>query len=137
MTATEIKGARSRLRAPRDASRRAGQRGAAAAEAAAVLPLAFAVVVAIVWLLSLAATHVRVVDAAREAARVAARADSTQAAVEAGGKVAPEGASIAIAQSGTDVIARVRARVRGPGGLLAFLPSPTVEAEAVSVREDL
>jgi Flp pilus assembly protein TadG len=112
------------------------QRGAAAAELMAVMPLLFTTVIALVWLLALATTQVRVVDAARETARVAARADSRADAQRAGMRVAPDGAVIEVDEEGAEVIAHVRAKVRGPGGLLAFLPSPTLSATATSTRED-
>ena len=47
--------------------------GAATAELAMALPLLLAVTVGLVWLLSVAAAQLRVVDAARESARAAAR----------------------------------------------------------------
>jgi len=111
-------------------------RGAAAAEAAAVLPVLASVVMALVWMLSLAATHMRVVDAAREAARVAARAESAESAVEAGRKVAPDGTRISVQRRGAEVVVQVKAEVRGPSGMFAFLPLPIISATATSVRED-
>lgn len=105
-------------------------------ETAAVLPAVVSVVVLLAWLLSFAATQVRVVDAAREAARVAARGDGVDAARDGAGRIAPPGASVEVGVGAELVRVRVSARVEGPGGLLAFLPSPTVDAEAVAVREE-
>ena len=50
------------------AAPRRGERGAATAELVAVLPVLVALVLAMVWLLSLGVAQVRTVDAAREAA---------------------------------------------------------------------
>lgn len=124
-----MKGARSR-RAPATA------RGAAAAETAAVLPILLSMVVGAVWLLSLAVTQVLVVDAAREAARVAARGEGDRAVVAAGEKVAPGNARFSIRRSGGDVVVEVEARVGGPGGVFAFLPLPTAKASATASVEE-
>ena len=68
------------------------QRGVVTAETAMVLPLLAMVALGLGWLLALAATQVRVVDAARETARAAARDDGETSAVALGHRVAPEGA---------------------------------------------
>lgn len=114
---------------------RLAEHGAVSAEAAVVVPLLVALALVLVWLVSLAVTQVRVVDAAREAARSAARGDSEATAVSAGSRVAPDGATIEISSSGDEVEARVSAEVRGPGGLLAFLPPVEVGSTAVAARE--
>jgi hypothetical protein len=100
-----------------------------------VLPVLVAVVIGLGWMLSLALTEVRVVDAARETARAAARDESTTAAVARGRAVAPEGASITLSRSGDSVVAQVRAEVRCPGGLLGFLPPVPVSSRAVAATE--
>lgn len=112
-------------------------RGAATAELVAVLPVLFAVVLAMVWLLSLGVAQVRVVDAARETARALARGDDPASASARGQHVGPSGTSIAIAGSGTDEV-RVTASVRigGPGGLFDFLPGARLHAVAVAASED-
>jgi Flp pilus assembly protein TadG len=112
-----------------------GERGAVTAEAAAVLPVLLAVTLLMVWLVSVATAQVRVVDAAREAARQAARGESDTVAVRRGAQVAPAGASFSVARSGDQVRVRAAAEVEGPGGLFSFLPGVTVEAETVAVRE--
>ena len=106
-----------------------------AAEAAVVIPLLLAVALALVWLVALAATQVRVVDAAREAARAAAHGDSDAAAVDRGRQVAPDGARFDLSRSGEEITVRVVAEVRGPGGLLGFLPGVPVTSEAVAAQE--
>jgi hypothetical protein len=105
------------------------------AEAAAVLPVLLVVTLLMVWLISVATTQVRVVDGAREAARQAARGESDAVAVRHGAKVAPTGADFSVSRSGDQVRVTAVARVEGPGGLFAFVPGLTVEAETVAVRE--
>lgn len=111
------------------------ERGAVTAEAAVVIPLLLAVAMALVWLVALAVTQVRVVDAAREVARAAARGEDDATAVEAGRRVAPEGAEFDVSREGGTVRVQVAARVRGPGGLLGFLPAVPVDSEAFAVEE--
>lgn len=100
-----------------------------------LLPVLVAFTLGLVWLLSLAAAQVRVVDAARETARAIARDDPTTTAVAAGARVAPAGARIAIRRSPGEVRVHVVAEVKGPGGLVRMLPSVEVEAEAVTTPE--
>ena len=112
-----------------------GQRGAVTAETVMVLPLLVAVALGLAWLLALVATQVRVVDAAREVARAGARDESTTHALALGRRVAPDGSVVLLEQSGGNVVATVRSRVRGPGGLLSFLPAVEVESRAVAAKE--
>ena len=114
---------------------RQSERGAVSAEAAVVLPVLVAVAIALVWLVSLAGAQIRVVDAAREAARSAARGDPTSTALAAGRRVAPAGAVLVIDQGADQVRVSVAAEVQGPGGLFGFLPGVTVRSEALAVRE--
>lgn len=99
------------------------------------LPLLFAVALGLVWLLSVGAAQVRTVDAAREAARAAARGDDAQAARAAGQRVAPEGVTVAVSSSGGQVVATATGTVAGPGGLFGFLPGAAVHAQAVALAE--
>ncbi len=100
-----------------------------------VLPVLVALTLGLAWLLSLAATQVRVVDAARETARAAARDDGAGAAEALGRRVAPAGARISISDDGASVVVRVRSTVQGPRGLFGFLPGVDVDAEAVAAKE--
>ena len=111
------------------------QRGAVTAEAAAVLPLLVAVALGLVWCLSLVVAQVRVVDGAREVARVSARGDGDEVAVAAGRRVAPDGATVTLRRDGDTVVAEVRLRVRGPGGVFRHVPGPTVRSTAVAAAE--
>ncbi|GAB2992082.1 TadE family type IV pilus minor pilin [Nocardioides montaniterrae] len=112
------------------------QRGAATAELAMGLPLLFAVTLGLVWLLSVGTAQMRTVDAAREAARALARGDDPAAAVAAGAKVAPDGVTVHVDDSGRQVVAIAAGRVAGPGGIFGFLPGADVHAEAVSLAEE-
>jgi hypothetical protein len=105
----------------------AGDRGAVTVEAAIALAALIVVVVLCLGALLAAATQVRCVDAAREAARLAARgadADAMPTAL----RVAPPGADISIRTDGDRVIAVVSARVW-------LLPLLRLHAEAVAARE--
>lgn len=72
------------------------------------------------------ATQVRCVDAAREAARLAARGDAS--AVHVAQRVAPSGADIRIRRDGEFIIATVTVAATG-------LPGVHLNAEAVAVSE--
>lgn len=79
--------------------------------------------------LSAVVTKLECVDAARQAARAAARGDDGRAA---GGRVAPRGATVSVDTSGEDVHATVRAPVRL---LVLFVPALSVSATAVAATE--
>lgn len=98
-----------------------------------MLPLLAALTIALVWLLSLAITQIRIVDAAREVARATARGDDAATAQALGQQVAPAGSRIEV-ETGEEVRATVRVRVRAPG-LLSFLPQVTLSAAAVATPE--
>jgi Flp pilus assembly protein TadG len=121
--------------ADRRLDRRRVDRGAVTAEAAAVLPVLVAVTLLMVWLVSVATAQVRVVDAAREAARQAARGEPDAVAVRSGAEVAPAGATISVTRSADHVRVTAVAEVQGPGAVFAYLPGLTVQAETVAVRE--
>ena len=100
-----------------------------------MVPVLLALVLGSAWFVALAATKVRVVDAAREVARVAARGEEDAAAVASGRRVAPAGTRFTVERSGGQVVVSARIPVEGPGGLFAFLPAVTVESEAVAAEE--
>jgi hypothetical protein len=99
------------------------------------LPVLVALALGLVWMLALAVTQIRVVDAARETARALARDEPPAAALGLGRRVAPEQATITIEDEPDAVRVHVVATVHGPGGLFAFLPGVEVDAEAVSAKE--
>ena len=113
----------------------AGERGVVTAELALGLPLLLAVSIGLVWLLAVAAAQIRVVDAAREAARAVARGDEEASARALALRIAPEEASVDIATEGAQVTVTSSARVAGPGGLFDFLPRVMVSSSAVAVME--
>ncbi|WP_193611100.1 TadE family type IV pilus minor pilin [Nocardioides lijunqiniae] len=114
-----------------------GQRGAVTAELALGLPLLVAVTIGLVWLLAVGAAQVRVVDAARETARAAARGDTDAEAVAAGERVAAAGSRVSVRRHDGRVVAVASGRVQGPGGLFGFLPGVEVRAEAVALDEEV
>lgn len=114
---------------------RPDQRGAVTAELALGIPLLLAVVVALVWLLAVGAGQVRVVDAAREAARSLARGDDASVAVARAEEVAGERATVTVVSTGPEVRVLVTRRLDGPGGLLDALPGATLSHEAVAAAE--
>jgi hypothetical protein len=71
--------------------------------------------------------QVRCVDAAREAARLAARGDGGSASTAAQG-IAPDGAAVRLRRDGELVVATVSARS-------ALLPGITIAAEAIAAAE--
>jgi hypothetical protein len=71
--------------------------------------------------------QVRCVDAAREAARLAARGDDGSAAVTAQ-RIAPDDAAVQLRRDGELVVANVTARS-------PLLPGVTIAAEAIAAAE--
>jgi hypothetical protein len=69
--------------------------------------------------------QVRCVDAAREAARLAARGDDASSAAK---RIAPEGATVQLRRDGELVVATVTARS-------PMLPGITITAEAIAAAE--
>jgi Flp pilus assembly protein TadG len=112
------------------------QRGAATAELALAIPLLLSLTVGLVWLLTVGAAQVRMVDAAREAARAAARGDPVGEAESRGEQVAPPGSTVSVVSRGDRVVSTATGSVRPPGGLLGFLPRVRLRAEAVAAAEE-
>lgn len=110
-------------------------RGAVTAEIAAALPALVAIVIGAVWLVAVALAQLRCVDAAREAARAAARGEDTAVAARLAETVGPDGASVHIRLEGDLVRVDVSARVPLPLPFVDDLPAPTVHGEAAAVME--
>lgn len=106
------------------------ERGAVTAEAAAALPVLVALTLGLVWLLSLAATHIRVVDTAREVARAEAR--GARASDVGSGRT---DVAVAVSHQGERVRVVARSRVAGPGGIFRGLPGVTVSSTAWAAEE--
>ncbi|MFD3638447.1 TadE family type IV pilus minor pilin [Streptomyces griseus] len=108
-----------------------GDRGAVTAEAAVVIPVLVAFVMALLWALMAASDQIRCVDAARAGARAAARSEPEAAVREAARAAAPHGARVEVGRAGDLWRVRVEAPTPGPG-VLAL----TLRAEAAALAED-
>jgi Flp pilus assembly protein TadG len=100
------------------------------AELAACMPVLVMVLAVALTALTAVSARVRVADAAREAARAAARGDP--AAARRLAAAAAPGARLTIAQDGADLVATVHATVHP---LAAFLPGIAVTERAVAAIE--
>lgn len=100
------------------------------AEVAVALPALVVLLAFALTAVAVISAQLRCVDAAREAARAAARGDGGARGYAAA--TAPRGASIFVSSGPGQVRAVVRAVVRPVG---TFLPGFTVSATAVALRE--
>lgn len=100
------------------------------AELAAALPVLVILLGVALTAVTIAGQRVRVADAAREAARAAARGDPSAAAWLV--RQAAPGAAVSITRVGDRVIAQVRMTVRPVGG---WLPGLQVVERAVAAAE--
>ena len=105
--------------------------GMATAELAVVLPALVLVIAAGLTMVSVVLAQVRCVDAAREAARAAARGESADVVRSAAVRAAAA-ASVEVGSAGEEVRVTVSARA---GGLGVLLPAFHVSASAVALRE--
>ncbi|MFC7218127.1 TadE family type IV pilus minor pilin [Streptomyces polyrhachis] len=116
------------------AARRAAGSGADAgfvtAEAAVAIPALVLVAMGLLWALMAACGQIQCVDAARAAARAAARGEPWPAAESAARAAAPRGARVALTREGDLVRVRVTAPTAGPGAL-----GLTLRGEAVALAE--
>lgn len=110
-------------------------RGAVTAEIAAALPALVFVVAAAVWVVAIALAQLRCADAAREAARAAARGDSPAVVSELAEAAGPDGATVRVRVEGDLVTVEVSAKVPVPVPFGERVPAPTVRASAAAVRE--
>lgn len=104
------------------------------AETATVLPVLLALTVCLIWIISLGIAEVRCLDAAREAARLAARGDDEQARAVAA-QAAPDDATVTLAEADGLVTATVSVSARPDVPLLGHLPGVQLSARAVSAVE--
>jgi hypothetical protein len=104
------------------------------AETATVLPVLLALTVCLVWIVSLGIAEVRCLDAAREAARLAARGEVEQARAVAA-KAAPDDATITLAETDGLVTVTVSVAARPDVPILGHLPAVPLSARAVSAVE--
>ncbi|NED95751.1 hypothetical protein G1H11_10545 [Phytoactinopolyspora alkaliphila] len=111
-----------------------GQRGMVTAELAAALPALALVLITAVWGLGLASAQLRCTDAAREAARAAARGEDPDTVRALAQAVAPDDAVIDVRRAAGKVTIEVRTTVAAP---IPFgsAAGPTVRGRAVALEE--
>lgn len=111
-------------------------RGSVTAETAVLLPVLLIVLAAAVGVLACVAAQLRCVDAARAAARVAARGDTPALVRTTGERLAPAGATVTLRSAGEGTVeVVVTAQVRPFGGALGGLPAVPVSGRAVAPVE--
>ncbi len=110
-------------------------RGSVTAETAVLLPVLLIVLAAAVGVLACVAGQLRCVDAARAAARVAARGDDATVVRSTAERLAPPGARVTIGTTGDVVEVLVSAEVRPFGSALQGLGSVDVSGRAVASIE--
>ena len=113
----------------------AAERGSVTAEVAVVLPVLVVVLAAAVWVLACLAAQLSCVDAARAAARAAARGEPPAVVRTTGQRLAPDGALVLTSAGDGTVEVRVTADVRPFGALLGLLPPVAVTGRATAAVE--
>ncbi len=109
--------------------------GTATAELAVVAPFALALVVLLLWVASLGLTQVRLVDAAREGARVVARGEPERTGEALVRRLAPAGTTVRTEESDGVVTVTVRLQARAPVPFASSVGSRTLTATAVAAVE--
>jgi hypothetical protein len=113
----------------------AADAGMATAEMAVALPVLVALLLLACGVIAAASASLRCEDAARLAARSAARGDGYAAAAALGRSQAPSGSVVSVVAGGGLVHVSVRDAVRMPGPLGGLLPTWTVSGTAVALDE--
>jgi Flp pilus assembly protein TadG len=98
--------------------------GSATAETAVALPALVVALLLCVWALSVVSATLRCADAARAAARTAARHESPDAVAAAARRAAGRPVTVTLTPAGDLVTVRVALRVAPSAGLLARLVPP-------------
>jgi Flp pilus assembly protein TadG len=101
------------------------------AETALALPALVVVLTAVLGTGQVLLAQVRCVDAARAAARAAARGDSSDAVTDLARRLAPGGSTVTL----TDGVETVEVRVRAGVRVAVAVPPVAVGASAVAARE--
>ena len=107
-------------------------RGMATAEVAVALPALVVLVAAGMTAVSVLTAQLRCVDAAREAARAAARGEDAAIVRSLAERSGPAGSDVQVTSGGREVEVTVSAEADSVGGLL---PAVRVQASAVALRE--
>ena len=100
-----------------------------------MLPVLVALTVALAWVVALGVAQVRLVDAAREAARLAAREEPVGRVQQAVLSAAPEGSRVRVHRAGDSWVAEVDVDVTAGLPLIGSLPAVGLSARAVSAAE--
>lgn len=133
--ATSGSGGIPRRRGRGGAAARSSSWGMVTAEAALVIPVLVALAAALAWVVALGVVQVRLVDAAREAARVAARGEAVTEVQQAALSAAPDGSTVRVHRNGDSWVAQVSVEVGTDLPLVGLLPAVGMSAEAVSAAE--
>jgi hypothetical protein len=104
----------------------------ATAEVAVALPALVVLVAAGMTAVSVLTAQLRCVDAAREAARAAARGEDAAIVRSLAERSGPDGSDVQMTSGGQEVEVTVSAEADSVGGLL---PAVRVQASAVALRE--
>jgi len=104
-------------------------------ETAVVIPLLVAITLILVWIVSLGIAQVRLVDAAREAARMTARGDAESKAVSMAERIAPDGSDVEIVTADGVTRVRVDLTVDTELPLVGDIGSVDLHGAATSVTE--
>ncbi|WP_165555838.1 TadE family type IV pilus minor pilin [Kribbella pittospori] len=110
------------------------QRGAITAELAIALPVLLTLLLLGIWAIGLVILNIQCIDAARDAARSAARGDPFDQAQAIGRRTAP-GATITITRTGKDIHVKVTATPSHKPPLLTHLLPTALTAEATLQSE--
>ncbi len=105
------------------------------AELAAGFPALVLVLLMAIWAITFATGQLRCSDAAREAARAAARGEDLAVVREVAAESAPSGANVVIDEVDGLIEVRVSARLAMPGPLGDTLPTTTVSGRSVALAE--
>lgn len=111
------------------------ERGMVTAETAVLAPFAVVIGLLLVWVVSLGVTQVRLVDAAREGARVAARGQDPDAAEQAARRVAPGHADVRLEATDGLVTVTVSTTAGPPLPFLRHVGEHELEATSVAAAE--
>jgi Flp pilus assembly protein TadG len=106
------------------------------AEAALVIPVLLAVTLTLSWAIAVGAAQVKLIDAAREGARLAARGETAAVVDAAIRRAGPAGTSGSVTVSGSTVSVRVQADVSPELPLLGDVGGISLGAEATAAAEE-
>ncbi|KQX73886.1 TadE family type IV pilus minor pilin [Aeromicrobium sp. Root472D3] len=112
------------------------ERGMVTAELMTIAPLGVAFAFLLLWVVSLGLTQVRLADASREAARMVARGDSTEAATAMARRHAPGRATVRVRTGRGTVTVTVGTRSRLPIPFFSGIGSRALESTSVAAAEE-